>query len=93
VAHYNALMFNWSASLGAWALGGPAWGVIVFLGIALARVSIEAQGLRHEAALLRRRLVAHEGPFAASERDFDWVEDSQVRLRRPEPPAAMAASA
>jgi len=93
VAHYNGLMFNWSAALGAWALAGPVWGVLTFLVVALVRVSSEAQGLRHEAALLRRRLIAHEGPFASADRAIEVAPDSHVRLRRPMPEPARAVSA
>ena len=63
----NGILFNWSAALGAWALGGPLWAVIAFLGVALARVSLESQSLRHESGELRRRLLLTGGPFGLNE--------------------------
>ncbi len=75
-------MFNWSFALGAWALGGPYWSAVVFLAIALVRIAAEAQGLRHESAALRRRLIAYEGPFTPHYQP-DTPLDSEIRLRRP----------
>ena len=43
---YTATMLNWSLALGAYALGGVQWAAIVFLGVAVIRLSLEVQRLR-----------------------------------------------
>ena len=53
-------MLNAAAALAAWALAGPCWGVVVFLTGAIARVTLEAQGLRNENATLRRVIAEQE---------------------------------
>jgi hypothetical protein len=74
VGHYNGLMLNWSLALGGYALGGAVWAACAFLAVALLRVSVETQALRHHNAALRRRLLAHEGPFAAN----DFLDESDA---------------
>ena len=80
----NGILFNWSIALGAWALGGPMWAAITFLTVALARVSLESQALRHESGELRRRLLLTGGPFGFSEVDSESTHDappiSETRL-------------
>jgi len=56
VSHLNGVMFNWAAALGAWALGGPLYAVLAFLGVALVRVSLQMQELRRDNDELRRLL-------------------------------------
>lgn len=79
----NAILFNWSIALGAWALGGPLWAAIVFLVVALARVSLESQSLRNESGELRRRLSLTGGPFGLSDYsagpDEDTAPESHTR--------------
>lgn len=60
----NGILFNWSIALGAFSIGGWMWAMIAFLGVALVRVSLEMQHLRHEAGELRRRLLLTSGPFS-----------------------------
>ena len=72
----NAILFNWSIALGAWALGGPMWAAIVFLVVALARVSLESQSLRNESSELRRQLILTGGPFGLSGYDGGPDEDT-----------------
>jgi hypothetical protein len=85
----NGILFNWSAALGAWALGGPMWAVIVFLAVALARVSLESQRLRHESGELRRRLLLVGGPFGLSESGGEQEREapptSEIRSTSGEP--------
>jgi hypothetical protein len=80
----NAILFNWSIALGAWALGGPLWAAVVFLLVALARVSLESQSLRNESSELRRRLTLTGGPFGltgySSGPDEDTAPESHTRL-------------
>ncbi len=80
----NAILFNWSIALGAWALGGPLWAAVVFFAVALARVSLESQALRHESGELRRRLLLTGGPFGLAdygeESQSDAVPASETRL-------------
>jgi hypothetical protein len=85
VATYNGVMFNWSAAFGAWALGGPLWAAIAFLGVALARAAMDVRALRRETAALRHRLITLEGPFAPVRYDDEAAPDSQIRLSRPSP--------
>ena len=45
--HYTATMLNGSLALGAYALGGLLWAALVFLGVAVVRLALELQRLRH----------------------------------------------
>ncbi|HEX4338608.1 MAG TPA: hypothetical protein VH062_22035 [Polyangiaceae bacterium] len=67
-------MLNWSLALGAYALGGALWAAVVFLGVAVVRLSLEVQRLRRKNAELaeERRL----GPRA-------YFEDTGFREARP----------
>jgi hypothetical protein len=85
VGHYNGILFNWSSSLGAWALGGPLWAIITFLGVALVRVSLDAQALRLDNLELRRRLFAKNigEPFAPENQEAEEAPPhSEVRVSR-----------
>lgn len=91
----NGILFNWSVALGAWALGGPLWAVIAFLTVALARVSLESQTLRHESGELRRRLLLTGGPFGLSDNVDDEREappTSEIRVLSGVTPEGRAAS-
>ena len=54
---------NFGAAAAALALAGPHWAVIVFLGIALVRITLDAHVLRRENELLQERVVSLEGEF------------------------------
>jgi membrane protein implicated in regulation of membrane protease activity len=62
----NGILFNWSMALGAYAVGGALWATVVFLSIALVRVSLESRTLRDESDRLRRRLQLLDGLFGLS---------------------------
>jgi hypothetical protein len=92
----NGILFNWSVALGAWALGGPLWAVIAFLAVALARVSLESQSLRHESGELRRRLLLTGGPFGLNDYDaeseLEAPPTSEIRVVTGVKPEGRAAS-
>jgi hypothetical protein len=92
----NGILFNWSAALGAWAIGGPLWAVIAFLMVALARVSLESQSLRHESGELRRRLLLTGGPFGlddhGDEPEREASPTSEIRALPGVTPEGRAAS-
>jgi hypothetical protein len=75
------MMLNWSLALGAWALGGPLWGVVTFLAVALLRVSIDAQALRYDNAELKRRLGLPRAMQVGAD-DPDEVPESEIRVSR-----------
>jgi len=79
VGHLNGIMFNWSFALGAWALAGPVWGVATFLAIALVRVSVDAQALRHDNAELKRRLGLPRGALSLAVNDVEAPPESEIR--------------
>ena len=93
----NAILFNWSIALGAWALGGPLWAAVVFLAVALVRSSLESQSLRHESGELRRWLLLTGGPFGLAGYDEDPESDaaptSETRLVSEPPPRPRIVSA
>jgi hypothetical protein len=75
MAHLNGIMLNWSLALGTWAVAGALWGVIVFLAIALVRVSIDAQALYRDNVELKRRLVHATG--------FDFSDEAAAESDAP----------
>ncbi len=78
----NGILFNWSAALGAYAVGGPLWAAVVFLSVALIRMSLESQNLRDEAEQLRRRVILLGGPFGLSD-ELPETEDVPGSGTRP----------
>lgn len=72
----------------ALAVGGPYWGVIVFLGVALVRLAMDASRLRCENETLREQVVRLENAaeldqMAESEAAYDAPPESHVRPSRP----------
>ncbi|HEX3598470.1 MAG TPA: hypothetical protein VHU80_25355 [Polyangiaceae bacterium] len=49
---YTPTLLNWSLALGAYAIGGALWAAVVFLGVAVVRLSLEVQRLRRKNAEL-----------------------------------------
>ena len=60
---YQGTMLNWSLALGAYALGGWHWAAIVFLGVAVVRLSMEIQRLRRVNLLLSERVDKRDAFF------------------------------
>jgi hypothetical protein len=76
-------MFNWSLALGTWAVAGALWGVIVFLAIALVRVSLDAQALHRDNIELKRRLLHATGfDFSDEAPQSDAPPQSGTRATR-----------
>jgi hypothetical protein len=73
------MLLNWAMALGACALGGPFWGAITFLSLALLRLSLEAQALRTRNEELEARLAAEDDRF-------EW--DDYLPNASSEPPAS-----
>jgi len=77
----SGTILNFSAAGAALALAGPYWGVIVFLSIALVRVTLDSHVLRRENELLQERVVSLESsPDLDS--DFDAPPKSGTRPSR-----------
>jgi membrane protein implicated in regulation of membrane protease activity len=51
---------NFAAAVAALALAGPYWGVIVFLSIALVRITLDAHMLRRDHELLQEHVARLE---------------------------------
>lgn len=73
---YTATMLNWSLALGAYALGGLLWAAVVFLGVAVVRLAIELQRLRHRNAELTLATESQRDPRA-------YFHDTGYREARP----------
>jgi hypothetical protein len=88
----NGVLFNWSAALGAWAIGGPFWAALTFLAIALVRVSIDAQALRRDNLELKRRLMEHHGDVFGTDvgPEIEPPVESEIRPSRTAVPAVRA---
>jgi len=85
MAAHAGTLFNASAALGAWALGGPFWGVIAFLSIAILRMGLEAQALRRENDELRYCLAhaaTSSSEVAEGNADTDAPPESLTRPSR-----------
>jgi len=63
---------NFGFAAGALAIGGPYWGVIAFLGVALVRLAMDAQSLRHANETLRQKVESMDG-----ELEFDQPADER----------------
>jgi hypothetical protein len=73
---------NFGLAGAALALWGPSWGVIVFLGIALVRITLDAHMLRRENELLEERIAHLEGAFDPALME-DAPPESGTRPSRP----------
>lgn len=74
---YLGTIVNALAGLVACALGGPLWGGVAFLAIAIVRMALEVQALRTENADLRV-LLAQGSPVGAGDAYADAPE-SEMR--------------
>jgi hypothetical protein len=87
--HYTATMLNWSLALGAYALGGLLWAALVFLGVAVVRLALELQRLRHRNAELALESQRHPRTYF---NDTGYREARPTRVtemsRRPMPSQA-----
>ncbi len=70
---------NFGTAALALAAGGPHWGVIAFLGVALVRVAMDANSLRRENETLQERVVRLEGAI-----EIDRVADPELDEAPPE---------
>ncbi len=73
---YTATMLNCSLALGAYAVGGLLWAAVVFLGVAVIRLALELQRLRH-----RETIEAPPDSQPASRRAY--FNDTGFREARP----------
>ncbi len=67
---------NFAVAVAALAVAGPYWAVIVFLSVALVRVTLDAHALRREHELLQERFARLE------EADLDAPPESGTRPSR-----------
>jgi hypothetical protein len=74
-----ATIVNFSAGGAALVLAGPFWGVIVFLSIALVRVTLDAHVLRRENELLQEYVVRLQ---SSPDLDTDAPPESGTRPSR-----------
>lgn len=72
---------NFAAAIAALAVAGPFWGVIVFLSIALVRVTLDAHVLRRDHELLQERIAQLESS-PDLEADVDAPPESGTRPSR-----------
>jgi hypothetical protein len=68
---FSGTIVNFAAAAAALGLAGPYWGVIVFLSVALVRVTLDAHVLRRDNELLQER-------FEHLERNQDFDVDADA---------------
>lgn len=73
---------NFGIAAGALAVGGPYWGVIAFLAIALVRVAMDAQALRRDNETLQEQIVDLEDR-SHLDLELDAPPESGARRSRP----------
>lgn len=76
MAVFGGTIVNALGGITAWALGGPLWGGIVFLAIALVRMALEVHSLRLQNAELQYLLS--QGRNA----EVDDSPQSELRLKQ-----------
>lgn len=79
MALLSGTIVNALAGLLAWALGGPLWGGVVFMAVALVRMGLEVHALRLQNAELHH-LLAHVDHAEAGDY-MDDAPESELRLR------------
>jgi hypothetical protein len=79
---FSGTMVNFGAAAATLALAGPYWGVIVFLSIALVRVTLDAHVLRRDNELLQERFELLESNLDLDV-DADAPPESGTRQSRP----------
>lgn len=81
MARFGGTIVNALGGVCAWALGGPLWGGIVFLAIALVRMALEVNSLRLQNEELRY-LLSREGELDEAEGPhLEGAPQSEMRLK------------